>query len=129
MALNTIILPYNKILEVEECEPVSSPSSTSFEEHKSLPDLNLFYSPLFKSYNLPLELSTKKNRSSPPSIDSNNYQEFYFKTNNNENTSVFSQKNISDINNINIDQELKNNINKEKPKIEKNPFQQYNYYS
>ena len=129
MALNTIILPYNKILEVEECEPVSSPSSTSFEEHKSLPDLNLLYSPLFKSYNLPLELSTKKNRSSPPSIDSNNYQEFYFKTNNNENTSVFSQKNISDINNINIDQELKNNINKEKPKIEKNPFQQYNYYS
>ena len=129
MALNTIILPYNKILEVEECEPVSSPSSTSFDDHKSVPDLNLLSSPFFHSYNLPLEFFTKKNKSSPPSIDFNNYQEFYFKTNNNENTSIFSQKNISNINNLNIDQEIKNNINKDNSKIEKNPFQQYNYYS
>ena len=128
MTLNTIILPYNKILEVEECEPVSSPSSTSFEEHKSVPDLNLLYSPFFKNYNLPLEISAKKNRSSPPSIDYKNYQEFYFKTNNNENTSMFSQKNISNINNLYIDQEIKNN-NKDNSKNEKNPFQQYNYYS
>ena len=47
MALNTIILPYNKILEVEECELVSSPTSTSLEEHKSVPDLNLLNSPFF----------------------------------------------------------------------------------
>ena len=129
MALNTIILPYNKILEVEECEPVSSPSSTSFEEHKSVPDLNLLYSPLFHSYNLPIEFPTKKNKSSPPSIDSNNYQEYYFKTNNNENKSMYSPKNISNINNLNIEQEMKNNNNKDNSKIEKNPFQQYNYYS
>ena len=129
MSLNTIILPYNKISEVEECEPVSSPSSTSFEEHKSVPDLNLLYSPFYQSYNLPLQLSTKKSRSSPASIDSNYYQEFYFKTNNNENTSMFSQKNISNINNLNIDQEIKNNFDKDNSKVEKHPFQQYNYYS
>ena len=127
MALNTIIFPYNKILEVEECEPVSSPSSTSFEEHKSVPDLNLLSSSFFQFYNFPLELSIKKNKSSPPSSKYNNYQEYYyFKTNNNENTSVFSQKNTSNINNLNIDQKIKNIIN---IKIEKSLFQQYIYYS
>ncbi len=40
MALNSIIPINTKIQEVEQCEPVSSPSSTSLEEHKSVPDLS-----------------------------------------------------------------------------------------
>ena len=60
MALNTNILPNNKILEIEECEPISSPSSTSFEEHKTAPHINSLYSTLFKNYILPVELTIKK---------------------------------------------------------------------
>ena len=120
MALNTIILPYNKILEVEECKPVSSPSSTSFEEHKTFPELSRFNSPLFHSYNSFL-ISEKRNKSNPPSLNSNNLHELFFGTNSNENISVYSQK---DLNNLNIDQErnyindnIINNINNNKKYI------------
>ena len=105
MSLNTIILPYNKILEVEECEPVSSPSSTSFEDHKSFPYLNSLISPLFQINKLPLELTENKNKSSPL-IESTNIQEYYFGANNNDNFSIFSQKDTK-INNLNINQEKK----------------------
>ena len=40
MPLNAIILPYKKFSEVKEREPVSFPSSTSFEESKIVNDLN-----------------------------------------------------------------------------------------
>jgi hypothetical protein len=39
MALNSLLLPYNKISEVEECKPISSPSSTIIDKQKSVPDL------------------------------------------------------------------------------------------
>ena len=90
MALNTIILPSNKILEVEECEPISSPSSTSFEEHKTVPDLNSLYSPLFDNYSLPIEVSSKKNNSSPPSLNAHDFHELLLGENNNQNISIFS---------------------------------------
>ena len=145
MALNTIILPYNKILEVEECKPVSSPSSTSFEEHKTAPDLNRFNSALFHSYNS-FQLSDKRNKSNPPSLNPNNFHEFFFGSNINENISIDSIKDSSNINNINIEQERninnknnknnieKKNLEKTSPKINnhqtsrsnRNPFQRAN---
>ena len=102
MALNTNILPYNKILEVEECEPISSPSSTSFEEHKTAPHINSLCSTLFKNYILPVELTIKKNKSNP-SFHSHNFNELFYGVNNNQNFSIYS-------NNLNIEHE-KNNIN------------------
>ena len=110
MALNSILLPYNKILEVEECEPISSPSSTSFEEHKTVPDLNQINWPIHKTYNFPLELSNKKNKSSPPSFNSHNFYKIFFEDNNDEYNSIFSQKDITNFSNLNIEQE-NNNIN------------------
>ena len=110
MALNSIFLYYNKILEVEECEPISSPSSTSFEEHKTVPDLNQINSPIHKTYNFPLELSNKKNKSSPPSFNSHNFYKIFFEDNNDEYNSIFSQKDITNFSNLNIEQE-NNNIN------------------
>ena len=106
MALNTIVLPYNKISEVEECEPVSSPSSTSFEEHKTFPYLNSLYLPLFKNYNFPIiELSITKNKSSPTTLNHQNLNELFFGDNTERNYSIYS-------NNLNIEQ-LKNNLNGE----------------
>ena len=84
MALNTNILPYNKILEVEECEPISSPSSTSFEEHKTAPHINSLCSTLFKHYILPVELTIKKNKSNP-SFHTHNFNELFYGVNNNQN--------------------------------------------
>ena len=137
MALNTIILPYNKILEVEECKPVSSPSSTSFEEHKSVPFLNQLNSSFFQAYKLPFELSAKRNNSSPPSLDSRKFQDFFFGVNDNkENTSLYSQKSLTNLNNINIEQEKekqekeeektinKDNNNKTNSSIERRSFQE-----
>ena len=130
MALNTIILPYNKILEVEECKPVSSPSSTSFEEHKTFPDLNRFKLPLFHSYNSFI-ISEKRNKSNPPSSKSNFFQELFFGSNINENISVVSQKDFSNINNINIEQEKNiinsNTNNNKKIKFERIPPKAINY--
>ena len=105
MALNTIVLPYNKISEVEECEPVSSPSSTSFEENKTFPYLNSLYLPLFKTYNFPIELSVTKNKSSPPTLNHQNLNELFFGDNTERNYSKYN-------NNLNIEQ-LKNNLNSE----------------
>ena len=103
MALNTIILPSNKILEVEECEPISSPSSTSFEEHKTVPDLNSLYSPLFDNYSLPIEVSSKKNNSSPPSLNAHDFHELLLGENNNQNISIFSN-----VLNLNIEKGKRN---------------------
>jgi len=69
MAFNSLILPYNKILEVEECEPVSSPSSTSFEDQKTVP--YYLHSSLYKTYNFQIQFFHKKNKSCPSSIESN----------------------------------------------------------
>jgi hypothetical protein len=144
MALNTIILPYNKISEVEECEPVSSPSSTSFEERKSVPDFNLLRTPFFHSYNLAIELSNKKCKSNPSSFDSHRLHRLFFGHNNNENISMHSQKEQTNLKNLNINQEKNkknyenqlNDSNYEKPLIHinnnnssrtnKNPFQRAN---
>ena len=144
MALNTIILPYNKISEVEECEPVSSPSSTSFEERKSVPDFNLLRTPFFHSYNLAIELSNKKSKSNPSSFDSHHLQRLFFGHNNNENISMYSQKEQTNLKNLNINQEKNkaknenqlNDSNYDKPLIHinnnnssranKNPFQRSN---
>ena len=123
MALNTIILPYNKILEVEECDPVSSPSSTSFEEQKSVPDY--FCTSLYQTYNFPIELSNKKTKSSPSSLDSHDFHQIFFGENNNEIMSLYSQKEINKIPNLNINKE-KNNINndwKDNTSIERTSFQ------
>ena len=51
MALNTIIPINTKIQEVEQCEPVSSPSSTSLEEHKSLPELPSHFNKMKNYFN------------------------------------------------------------------------------
>ena len=108
MALNTIFLLNSKITEVEECEPVSPPSSTSFGEYKTAPDIDTLNSPLFKNYNLPIEISNKKIKSSPPSLNSHDFHNFFFGDNNKNNISLYS-------NNINIDKEkdIINNINEE----------------
>ena len=79
MALNTIFLLNSKITEVEECEPVSPPSSTSFGEYKTAPDIDTLNSPLFKNYNLPIEISNKKIKSSPPSLNSHDFHNFFLK--------------------------------------------------
>ena len=137
MALNTIILPYNKILEVEECEPVSSPSSTSFDEGKSVPDLNSLYSPIHKTYNFPLELSEKKNKSSPISLDySNNFNEIFFQDNNNEKIPLFIQKELTNFNKIKKDNKenrynniYQNDDNKENKNLERQSFEINSPYS
>ena len=94
MAFNSLILPYNKILEVEECEPVSSPSSTSFEDQKTVP----YYlrSSLYKSYNFQIQFFHKKNNSSPPSLES---KQIFLEDTSRENYSLNNQKEI--ISNLN----------------------------
>ena len=135
MALNTIILPYNKISEVEECEPISSPSSTSFEEHKTVPDLNSLYSTLYKNYNLPLEICNQRNKSSPPSLNAHALDELLLGENNNQNISIYSH-NL----NLNIEKEKEKENNKDNSSFEqssrinnhhiyrvnKNPFKKEN---
>ena len=100
MAFNSLILPYNKILEVEECEPVSSPSSTSFEDQKTVP----YYlrSSLYKSYNFQIQFFHKKNNSSPPSLES---KQIFLEDTSRENYSLNNQKEI--ISNLNS---FQNNI-------------------
>ena len=147
MALNTIILPYNKISEVEECEPVSSPSSTSFEDGKSVPDLNSLKTPFFQTYNLSLEFSNKRSKSNPSFFDSNRLHQLFFGHNNKEKISMHSQKEQTNIKNLNIDQEIskanienyKDNDISDKPpsliinnnyssRANKNPFQRVKNY-
>ena len=131
MALNTIILPYNKILEVEECEPVSSPSSTSFEEHKSVPYINSLYSPIHKTYNFPLELAEKKNKSSPTSLNSHDFHEIFFGENNNVNNTSYSQKELikfpnAEQENFNINKYIGDNKDNN---LERTPFEINKLYS
>ena len=92
MALNSIIPINTKIQEVEQCEPVSSPSSTSLEEHKSVPDLS---SHLNKFQFLFSNNTNKKSKSLSPKI---NYKNIFDKNNKN---------NDSFYNNLNIEQEKK----------------------
>ena len=105
MAFNSLILPYNKILEVEECEPISSPSSTSFEDQKTVP--YYLHSSLYKSYNFQIQFFHKKNKSSPSSLESN---QLFLEDTSRENTLLNYQKEI----NINLNP-FQNNI-----KIERN---------
>ena len=90
MAFNSLTLPNNKILEVEECEPVSSPSSTSFQDQKTVP--YYLQSSLYKSYNFQIEFFHKKNKSSPSSLESN---QLFLEELNNENISLNNQKEIN----------------------------------
>ena len=104
MALNTIIFPYNKISEVEECKPVSSPSSTSFGEYKTAPYIYTLNSPLLKNYNLPIKISNKKNKSTPPSLNSHDIHDLFFGENKEHNISLYT-------NNLNTEKEKYNNLN------------------
>ena len=141
MDFNTIKIPENKILEVEECEPVSSPSSNSLDEPKSVPYLNSLYSPLYKNFNFPLELNEQKNMSNPISLVSRDFRDIFFGEKTNKNNSLSFQKeeikyNDVEQENINInklieDKKDHNNLEKAHFKINKlnptsstqNPFQ------
>ena len=93
MALNSIIPINTKIQEVEQCEPVSSPSSTSLEEHKSVPDLSSHFNKIQFLFN---NHYNKKSKSMSPKIK---YKNILFKNNNRNNDSFY--------NNLNIEQERK----------------------
>jgi hypothetical protein len=119
MAFNSLILPYNKILEVEECEPISSPSSTSFEDQKTVP--YYLHSSLYKSYNFQIHFFHKKNKSSPSSLESN---QIFLENTNRENISLNYQEEI----NTNLNP-FQNNIkleNNNKNFISPRPFSQVN---
>ena len=89
MALNSIIPINTKIQEVEQCEPVSSPSSTSLEEHKSVPDLSSHFNKFHFLFNNNMN---KKSKSFSPKIK---YK-------------IFDKKNNDSFyNNLNIEQEKK----------------------
>ena len=141
MALNSLLLPYNKISEVEECKPISSPSSTVIEKQKSVPDL--LCSSLYKSNNFQIELLDKKFKSSPSSIGSHNFHDNILSENENEN---FSSNNKKEIKKLNFDQDKNifkfindfkelpsseresyqtNKLNSPRPNL-KNPFQKAN---
>ena len=94
MALNSIIPINTKIQEVEQCEPVSSPSSTSLEEHKSVPDLSSHFNKIQFLFNN--HYNNKKSKSMSPKIK---YKNILFKNNNRNNDSFY--------NNLNIEQERK----------------------
>lgn len=122
MALNSLLLPYNKISEVEECKPISSPSSTMIDKQKSVPDL--LCSSLYKSYNFQIELPDKKFKSSPSSIGSHNFHDNILSEIENEN---FSSNNKKEIKKLNFDQD-KNifkfiNDFKELPSSERESYQ------
>ena len=93
MALNSIIPINTKIQEVEQCEPVSSPSSTSLEEHKSVPDLSSHFDKFKDIFSYD---SNKKSKSMSPKTKFKNI----FNKNNNKNYDSF-------YNNLNIEQEKK----------------------
>jgi hypothetical protein len=119
MAFNSLILPYNKILEVEECEPISSPSSTSFEDQKTVP--YYLHSSLYKTYNFQIHFFHKKNKSSPSSLESN---QIFLENTNRENISLNYQEEI----NTNLNP-FQNNIkleNNNKNFISPRPFSQVN---
>ena len=119
MAFNSLILPYNKILEVEECEPISSPSSTSFEDQKTVP--YYLHSSLYKTYNFQIHFFHKKNKSSPSSLESN---QIFLENTNRENISSNYQEEI----NTNLNP-FQNNIkleNNNKNFISPRPFSQVN---
>ena len=139
MALNSLLLPYNKISEVEECKPISSPSSTIIDKQKSVPDL--LCSSLYKSYNFQIELPNKKFKSSPSSIGSHNFHDNVLSENEN-----FSSYNKNEIKKLNFDQDKNmfkfindykdfpsseresyqtNKLNSPRPNL-KNPFQRAN---
>ena len=87
MALNTIIPINTKIQEVEQCEPVSSPSSTSLEEHKSLPELPSHFNKMKNYFN---DKIIKYSKSMSPR---NKYK------------NIFDKVNDSFCDNLNIEQE------------------------
>ena len=76
MALNSIIPINTKIQEVEQCEPISSPSSTSLEEHKSVPELPSLFNKLNYLFK---DSSDKKSKSLSPK---NKYKNIFDKNNN-----------------------------------------------
>ena len=139
MALNSLLLPYNKISEVEECKPISSPSSTMINKQKSFPDL--LSSSLYKSYNFQIELPEKKFKSSPSSIGSHNFHDNILSEN--ENFSLYNKKEIKKLNFIQEKNLFKfitdskdfpsseresyqtNKLNSPRPNL-KNPFQRAN---
>ena len=92
MALNSIIPINTKIQEVEQCEPVSSPSSTSLEEHKSVPDFSSHFTKFQYLFN---NNNNKKSKSMSPKT---NYKHIFDKNNKNDD---------SFYNNLNIEQEKK----------------------
>ena len=109
-------------------------------KRKSVPDFNLLRTPFFHSYNLAIELSNKKCKSNPSSFDSHRLHQLFFGNNNNENISIHSQKEQTNLKNLNINQEKNkknyenqlNDSNYEKPLVHinnnnssrtnKNPF-------
>ena len=120
MALNSLFLPYNQILEVEECKPISSPSSTVIDKQKSVPDL--FCSSLYKSYNFEVDLPDKKYKSSPSSIGSHNFHDKILSEN--ENFSPYNKKEKKKIN-FDQDKNIFNFItdNKELSSFERESYQ------
>ena len=111
MALNSIIPINTKIQEVEQCDPVSSPSST-IDENKSVPDLSFYqnqFQILFSKNNNNIN---KYRKSMTPKIKHKNI----FDKHKNKNNDSFCNDNL--------------NIEKEKKIIEKyNTKKVYSYFS
>ena len=111
MALNSIIPINTKIQEVEQCDPVSSPSST-IDENKSVPDLSSYqnqFQILFSKNNNNIN---KYRKSMTPKIKHKNI----FDKHKNKNNDSFCNDNL--------------NIEKEKKIIEKyNTKKVYSYFS
>ena len=102
MALNAIMPINTKIQEVSQCEPISSPSSTSLEDHKTFPDINSYLSK--RNYFFNNNNSLKKNKSLSPRIKYENIFDDIFYNNEIENLNI----------NLNIEQEKKNISKKKK---------------
>ena len=67
MALNSIIPINTKIQEVEQCDPVSSPSST-INENKSVPDLSSHFEELQILFSNNINNIKKNKKSMTPKI-------------------------------------------------------------
>ena len=97
MALNSIIPINTKIQEVEQCDPVSSPSST-IDENKSVPDLSSHFGELQILFSNNINNIKKNKKSMTPKIKCKNIFD------KNRNNDYFSDYNL---NNLNIEKEKK----------------------
>ena len=140
MALNSLLLSYTKINEIEENEPISPPSTTIVEKRKTIPNC---YPSLYQRFYIQNNSPKRKNNSFSSLFNSKNLNEILFRDTSIKNDSCNCKNNNIEIPRLNKDKKRKIdkhkdnkksdvisklNINKEKKSTNQNYFSAFKVY-